>query len=172
MDRMYVRELHTYLSGRILAVEADVFGLLWPCFLGLEEQLPDLVVRCAKEVLQGPRTFRIKLPHVEGPELAVEDSAEEHHLNHVSETGVLAYHVCDALLQHQHFRSRSPVQTLVGPRREPHRGPRSELSSGHPPSAVGFGDVEPLLLPHLDGLHEGPFRPSGVGELAHHGPAT
>ena len=47
------------------AVEADVFGRLWPRLLGLEKKLPYFFVRCAEEVLQGPGTFRIELPHME-----------------------------------------------------------------------------------------------------------
>ena len=38
--------------------------------------------------------------------------------------------------------------------------------------AAGFGDVEPLVLPSLHGLHEGTLGPGDVGELAYHGAAT
>ena len=132
MNPNYVWKQNTYRSGRIRVVEAYVVGLLRPRLLGLEEQLRDLFVHCAEEALQGPRTFRIELPHVERPEFAGEYPAKEHHLNHVSEAGGLAYHIFVALLKWHHFRGRPPVQTLVAPRCEPHRGPGSELRSGRP----------------------------------------
>ena len=97
------------------AVKADVVGRLRPRLLGLEEQLQDLFVCCAEESLQGSWPFRIELPHMERPVLAGEDLAEKHHLNHISETGVLVYYIFDARLQHRHFVGRPPVQTLVGP---------------------------------------------------------
>ena len=37
---------------------------------------------------------------------------------------------------------------------------------------AGLGDVEPLLMPDLDDLDEGPFGPCGIGQLAYHGPAA
>ena len=73
----------------MIAVKADVLGRLRPRLLSLEEQLPDLLVRRAKESLQGPWPFRIELPHTERPSLAGKGSADEHHLDHVSEAGVL-----------------------------------------------------------------------------------
>ena len=97
------------------AVETDVFGRLRPRPLGLEKQLPDLFVRRAEESLQGPRTIRIKLPHVERPALAGENPVEQHHLNHISETGVLLHHIFYALLQHHHLIGRRPVQALFDP---------------------------------------------------------
>ena len=35
-----------------------------------------------------------------------------------------------------------------------------------------FGDIEPLLLPLLDGVVEGTFRPNGLGNIAYHGTAA
>ena len=35
-----------------------------------------------------------------------------------------------------------------------------------------FGDIEPLLLPLLDGIIEGARRPYDLGHLAHHGAAA
>ena len=96
-------------------VEADVIGRLRPRLLGLEKQTPDIFVRRAKESLQGLRPFRIELPHMERSALAGKCPAEKHHLNHVSETGVLVYDMLDTRLQHRHFVGRPPVQTLVGP---------------------------------------------------------
>ena len=37
---------------------------------------------------------------------------------------------------------------------------------------MGLRDVEPLLLPPLHGLYEGPLWLGDIGELAHHGAAT
>ena len=87
----------------MIAVKADVFRRLWPRLLSLEEQLPDHFVRRAKEPLQGLRPFRIELPHVERSALARKGSADEHHLDHVSEAGVLLYDTSDALLLSQHL---------------------------------------------------------------------
>ena len=86
-------------------VEADVFGRLRSRLLGLEKQLPDHFVRRTEESLQGPRPFRIELPHAERPALAGKGSADEHHMDHVNEAGVLLYDAFDALLQ---------LQRLVG----------------------------------------------------------
>ena len=72
-------------------------------------------MHCAKESLQGPRAFQIELPHAERSALAGKGSVDEHHLNHVSEAGVLLYGTFDAVLQHQHLIGRPPVQALVGP---------------------------------------------------------
>ena len=129
-------------------------------------------MRRAEESLQDLWPFGIELPHTERPALAGEDPAEKHHLNNVSETGVLFYHIFAELLQQHHFVGRPPVQTLVGPRRKLQRGSGSESRSGHTLGSARFGDVEPLLLPYLNSLHEGPFGPGDVGELAHHGTAV
>ena len=72
-------------------------------------------MRHAKDLLQGSRPFRIKLPQTERSSLAGKGSADEHHLDHVSEADVLLYDTFDALLQHQHLIGRSLVWTLVGP---------------------------------------------------------
>ena len=85
------------------AIEAEVFDRSWPRLLGLEKQLPDLFVRHAKESLQGPWPFRIKLPHFERPSLAGKSSADKHHLDHISKADVLCYHAIDALLQRRYF---------------------------------------------------------------------
>ena len=128
--RIGIRENHAYRRGRILDVETDVFGLLRPHFLGLEEQLPNVFVHRAKEVLQGLWPLWTKLPHVRGPELAWESPAEERHLNHVCETDVFSYHVGDALLQHLHIRHGLSVKALSGPGGEPGEGSGSEIGCG------------------------------------------
>ena len=79
-------------------VEADVVGHLWPCLLGLEDQLLDLFMHCAEESLEGLRPFRIEIPHMERPALAGEDPTEKYHLNHICETRFLLYHIFYALL--------------------------------------------------------------------------
>ena len=156
----------------MLDVESDVLVLLWPRFLGLEELLPDVFVRGAEEAFQDPWPLRIELPHVRGPELAGESAAKKHHMHHVYETGVLAYHVGDAFLEHLHLCWEPPFKALGSPGGEPRRGPRSEVRHGRRVGIAGYGDIEPLLLPHLDSLPKGPLRPDGVGELAHHGAAA
>ena len=79
-------------------MEAEVFNRFRPRLLGLEEQLPYVFVRCAKEPLQGPGASRIKLPQMESPALAGENPAKKHHLDHAGKTGVLVYRALDALL--------------------------------------------------------------------------
>ena len=104
------------LTGRwMVAVKTNIFGRLRPRLLRFKKQFPDLFVRHAKELLQSSQPFRIKLPQTERPSLAWKGSADEHHLNHVGEVGVLLYDTFDALLQHQHLIGRSPGWTLVGP---------------------------------------------------------
>ena len=97
------------------AVEAEVFGRFRPRLLGLEKQLPDIFVRRAEKLLQGPRAGRIELPHMESPALAGENPAKKHHLDHIGKAGVLLYHTLDALLQRHHLVGRCPVQTLFNP---------------------------------------------------------
>ena len=60
-------------------------------------------MRHAEESLQGPWPFRIELPHVERPALAGKGPADEYHLYHIREAGVLLYDIFDMLFQHQHF---------------------------------------------------------------------
>ena len=54
-----VRKYDTYWGCRIVAVEAGVVRRPWPCFLLLEKQLPDPLVRRAKESMQGPWPLHI-----------------------------------------------------------------------------------------------------------------
>ena len=44
-----------------------------------------------------------------------------------------------------------------------------EFGSRCPGGVARLYDVEPLLLPPFNGLHEGAYWPCGVGHLAHHG---
>ena len=60
----------------MVAVETDVLVGVWPLFSFPEKQLPHPFVRSAEEVLEGPWTFRIKLPHAERPTLAWQGSAD------------------------------------------------------------------------------------------------
>ena len=80
------------------AVEAEVFGRSRPRLLGHEKQLPDLFMCCAKESLQGLRTSRIELPHMERPALAGEDPTKMHHPNHVDKIDVSLEEGSDAAL--------------------------------------------------------------------------
>ena len=64
-----VRELSAYRGIRMVAIEADVLGVR-PLFSFSEKQFPHPFVRSAKEVLEGLRSFRIKLPQAERPSLA------------------------------------------------------------------------------------------------------
>ena len=66
----------TYRGIRMVAVEADVLGGVRPLFSFFEKQLPLSFVRSAKEVLEGPWSFRIELPHAERPSLAWQDPAD------------------------------------------------------------------------------------------------
>ena len=118
-------------------VEAEVFGHVRPRLLGPEEQLPYVFVCRAEEPLQGLRTGRIELPHVESPALARENPAKKHHLDHAGEAGVLVYHALDAALQRRHLVRRFPIQTLINLGCKPHRGP--DLNSGAVSQAASWG---------------------------------
>ena len=82
----------------MVAVEADVLGGVRPLFSFLEKQLPHYVMRNTEEVLEGPWSFRIKLPHTERPSLARQNPADQHYLNHVDKTDVLLKEAPDAAL--------------------------------------------------------------------------
>ena len=60
----------------MVAVEANVLGGVRPLFSFPEKQLPHSFVRSAKEVLEGPWSFRIKRPQTERPTLAWQGSAD------------------------------------------------------------------------------------------------
>ena len=97
------------------AVVDEVFGCLRPRLLGLEKQLPHVLVFRAKEPLQGPGTGRVELPHGLLTRLTRENPAEEHHLDHTGEDGIFVYHALDMLLQYRYLVRRRPVQALVEP---------------------------------------------------------
>ena len=71
-------------------------------------------------------------------------------------------------MDHRQLIGRGPVQALLGPGREPQGGFESKFGSSGALFAARLSDVEPLLLPPFDGLHEGTFGPWDVGQLAHH----
>ena len=56
-DIQSVRELSAYRGIRMVAVEADVLGGVWPLFSFPEKQLPHSFVRSTEEVLEGPGPF-------------------------------------------------------------------------------------------------------------------
>ena len=60
----------------MVAVEADVLDGVRPLFSFPEKQLPHPFVHRAEEVLEGPWSFQIKLPHAKRPTLAWQDSAD------------------------------------------------------------------------------------------------
>ena len=82
----------------MVAVKADVFGGVRPLLSFSEKQLPHSFVRSAEEVLEGPWSFRIKLPHTERPSPARQNPADQHYLNHVDKTNVLLKVAPDAAL--------------------------------------------------------------------------
>ena len=65
-----VQELSAYRGIRMVAIEADVLGGIRSLFSFPEKQFPHPFVCSAKEVLEGSRSFRIKLPQAERPSLA------------------------------------------------------------------------------------------------------
>ena len=73
----------------MVAVEVEVLGGVRPLFSFPEKQLPHSFVRSAKEVLEGPWSFRIKLPHTERPSLARQNPVDQHYLDHVDKADVL-----------------------------------------------------------------------------------
>lgn len=54
----------------MVAVEADVLGGVRPLFSFPKKQLLHSFVRNTEEILEGPWSFQIKLPHKERPSLA------------------------------------------------------------------------------------------------------
>ena len=90
-------------------VVPTVFGLLRPCLVGLEEDLPDTFVRDAEEVLQGLVLDRIEFLQIAGPTLAWKDPAKEHHMDHIDKLDVLVDHALDAHLQRCQLVRRGPV---------------------------------------------------------------
>ena len=104
-----VQQYNTYWGCRIVAVEAGVVGRPWPHLLLLKNQLPDLFVCRAIEVLHSLCPLRIELPHFERPSLAREHSANKHHLNHISKSDVLVYHALGTLLQRRHVIRGPPI---------------------------------------------------------------
>ena len=97
----------TGLAGRFaLSPRSSVRG---GRYLGaLEQHLPDVFVRRVKKLSQHLVLGRVKLPHIECPSLAREDSAEEHDLDHVDKLDFLAYHILDAVLESGQLRWLTP----------------------------------------------------------------
>ena len=73
----------------MVAVEADVLCGVRPLFSFPEKQLPHSFVHSTEEVLEGPWSFRIKLPHTERPSLARQNPTNQHYLNDVDKTDIL-----------------------------------------------------------------------------------
>ena len=63
-----------------------------------EKHLPHPFVCSTKEVLEGLWPFGIKLPHVERPTLAWQDSPDQHYLNHIDKIDVPLEEGSDAAL--------------------------------------------------------------------------
>ena len=82
----------------MVAVEADVLGGVRPLFSFPEKQLPHSFVRSAEEVLEGPWSFRLKLPHTERLSLARQGPADQHYWNHIDKIDVLLQEAPDAAL--------------------------------------------------------------------------
>ena len=80
----------------MVVIEADVLGGVQPLFSFPEKQLPHSFVHSAEEVLEGPWSFRIKLPHTERSSLAQRDSVDQHYLNHIEKIDVLLKEAPDA----------------------------------------------------------------------------
>ena len=66
----------TYLGSRAVAAQTHVLGVVRTLYLGSEERFVHLLVRHAKEILNGARSFRVEFPHAEGPSLARRDPAD------------------------------------------------------------------------------------------------
>ena len=82
----------------MVEVEADVLGGVRPLFPFPEKQLPHPFVRRAGLVLEGPWSFRIKLPHTERPSLARQNPTNQHYLNDVDKTDILLKEALDEAL--------------------------------------------------------------------------
>ena len=82
----------------MVAIKDDVLGGVRPLFSFPEKQPQHSFVRSAEEVLEGPWSFRIKLPHTKKPSLARQGPADQHYLNHVDKIDVLLKKAPDAAL--------------------------------------------------------------------------
>ena len=129
-------------------------------YLGaLEQHLPGIFVHSVKEPAQGLVLCRIKLPQVEGPLLAWEDSADEHDLDYIDELDLLVHKVLDAGLESGQLFQITPRQALLFLGSELCGDARPEFGGRCPFRVTRLGDVEPPRLPPLYGLHEGAFEP-------------
>ena len=82
-----------------LRAESAILGKGRRYLGGLEQHLPDVLVRHVEELSQRPVLSRVELPHIEGPSLTREDPAEEHDLDHVDKLDFLAYHIFNTVLE-------------------------------------------------------------------------
>ena len=120
-----------------------VLGRVWLRLAGLEKHLLDVFVHSAEELQQGLVLGRIVLPQMARPALARKDPANKHHLDHVDELDILVYHVLDTLLESVQLHRCTPVQTLLWPGGESHRGSGPEFESRGLGGVAQLSDIEP-----------------------------
>ena len=82
-----------------------VLGRSRPRLVGLEEHLPDVFVRSAKELQQGLVLGRTVLPQMASPALARKYPANKHHLDHIDKANILFGDTPDTTLQRLYFIS-------------------------------------------------------------------
>ena len=164
-----LQNIKNYRIGGAPGAEFAIFGYGWWYLGGLEQHLPDVLVRRVEELSQRLVLCRVELPQIECPSLTREDPAEEHDLDHVDELDFLAHHVFDACLESGQLYRGTPRQALLFPGGEPRGDSRSKFGGRHPVGVARLGDVEPPRLSPLYCIHIGALEPCDIRHLAHHG---
>ena len=105
----------TYLGSGAVAAQAHVLGSIRTLYLGSEERFVHLLVRQAEEILNSARSFRVELPHAEGPAFARLDSTNQHDLHYHNQTKISLEEIPDAALQYGHILGWTPAQPPADP---------------------------------------------------------
>ena len=106
--------LLTWAAGAV-AAQAHVLGSVRTLYLGSEERFVHLLVRHAEEILNSARSFRVELPHAEGPAFARLDSTNQHDLHYHNQTKISLEEISDAALQYGHILGWTPAQPPADP---------------------------------------------------------
>ena len=98
-----------------VATQAHVLGGVRTLYLGSEERLVHLLVCQAEEILNSAWSFRVELPHEEGPAFARLDSTNQHDLHYHNQSKISLEEISDAALQYGHILGWTPAQPPADP---------------------------------------------------------
>ena len=82
-NKYHVKGKAAYRAGLALRAESAILSSGRGDLSTLEQHPPGIFVSCVEEPIQSSVLRRVELPQVEGPLLAREDPADEHHLDYV-----------------------------------------------------------------------------------------